>query len=286
MHHFPIPVVALGPGSQPEDEALNYLPMPHDMRVFHAPVLPEPEALAGSRQARMLLQQVLEAVEGWRPGQAGVAIDLAALAPADLELIDQVLGEGEVSAQVELANAQSADEKLRIQESVFAGVWRVRGVDAAGRETANRIEVGDIPAPVRQAGQLAQATSRLDALPPAGPGVVNAPALLTEIVAHMAAATPAHVINLSLIPYTPEDGVYLDQALGRGRVAILSRGYGNCRITATGAPRVWWVQYFNAQDVLILNTIEIADVPEVARAAGEDLADSAERLAEVLEWIG
>lgn len=283
MHHFPIPVVALGPGSQPEDEALNYLPMPHDMRVFHAPVLPEPEALAGSRQARMLLQQVLEAVEGWRPGQAGVAIDLAALAPADLELIDQVLGEGEVSAQVELANAQSANEKLRIQESVFAGVWRVRGVDAQGREVVDRIEVGDIPGAVRQA--VAAAPVRADALPPAGPGVLNAPALLTEILSH-AAAAPDHVVNLSLIPYTPEDGVYLDQALGRGRVAILSRGYGNCRITATGTARVWWVQYFNAQDVLILNTIEITDVPEAARAAGDDLADSAERLGEMLAWIG
>jgi len=34
MHAFPIPVVALGPGSQQEDETLDYLPMPHDMRTF------------------------------------------------------------------------------------------------------------------------------------------------------------------------------------------------------------------------------------------------------------
>jgi hydrogenase-1 operon protein HyaF len=36
---------------------------------------------------------------------------------------------------------------------------------------------------------------------------------------------------------------------------------------------------------LILNTLEIVDVPEVAMAADEDLADSEERLAELLEWM-
>jgi hydrogenase-1 operon protein HyaF len=66
-------------------------------------------------------------------------------------------------------------------------------------------------------------------------------------------------------------------AAGTAKVTLLSRGYGNCRITATGVARVWWVQFFNSQDALILSTIKVADV---------NLEDSAERLAEVLEWIG
>ena len=57
-------------------------------------------------------------------------------------------------------------------------------------------------------------------------------------------------------------------------------------ITATGMARVWWVQFFNSQDALILNTIEVTEVPSVARAAAEDIEDSRERLTEVLEWIG
>jgi hydrogenase-1 operon protein HyaF len=69
-------------------------------------------------------------------------------------------------------------------------------------------------------------------------------------------------------------------------VTLLSRGYGNCRVTATGVARVWWVQYFNSQDALILNTIEVTEVPAVACAAALDLEDSAERLAEVIAWIG
>ena len=46
------------------------------------------------------------------------------------------------------------------------------------------------------------------------------------------------------------------------------------------------MQSFNSQDAPILNTIEVAQVPEVACAAALNLEDSAERLAEVLAWIG
>ena len=38
-------------------------------------------------------------------------------------------------------------------------------------------------------------------------------------------------------------------------------------------------------DVVILNTVEVSALPEVAQAAPEDLADSLERLKEVLEWV-
>ena len=53
----------------------------------------------------------------------------------------------------------------------------------------------------------------------------------------------------------------------------------------TGIADVWRVQYFNNMNTLILNTIEIVDVPEVALAAVEDLADSRERLAELVLWM-
>jgi hydrogenase-1 operon protein HyaF len=239
-------------------------------------VLPEPEDLAAGPQARVFLAGLLNAVRAWRPGMAPVSLELASLGPADRALIDQLLGEGEVSAQV-----SEAGGVLAIQESVFAGVWRLRGMGADGEPFANRVEVGDSPATLVQSQRTGRAAPDT---PPLQPGVANAPALLAEIVAHL--DQPEHVINLSLLPYTPEDGVWLDAALGRGAATLLSRGYGNCRITATGVARVWWVQYFNSQDALILNTLEITDLPEVARAAAEDLADSAERLAEVLDWVG
>jgi hydrogenase-1 operon protein HyaF len=94
-----------------------------------------------------------------------------------------------------------------------------------------------------------------------------------------------HVVNLTLLPHTEEDLAWLDEALGEGAVTILSRGYGNCRITATAQAHVWRVQFYNSMDVLILDTFEVTAMPEVVLAAAEDLADSAGRLREVLEAI-
>jgi hydrogenase-1 operon protein HyaF len=66
---------------------------------------------------------------------------------------------------------------------------------------------------------------------------------------------------------------------------VLSRGYGNCRVVDTATAHVWRVTYFNSQDMIILDTLEVGDVPEVACAARQDLEDSAERLHEVLQWV-
>ena len=68
-------------------------------------------------------------------------------------------------------------------------------------------------------------------------------------------------------------------------MTILSRGYGNCRITATALAHVWRVQFFNSMDTLILDTFEVTGVPEVAVAAPEDLTDSGARILKVLEAI-
>jgi hydrogenase-1 operon protein HyaF len=86
------------------------------------------------------------------------------------------------------------------------------------------------------------------------------------------------VVNFTLLPHTEDDLSWLDAALGEGAVTILSRGYGNCRVTATALAGVWRVQFFNSMDTLILDTLEVTDMPEVVLAAPEDLSDSARRL--------
>jgi hydrogenase-1 operon protein HyaF len=278
MKPFSIPVVALGPGSHTEDEALHYLDMPKAMHTFRAPDLPEPEETLHRQAARKALGRVFAALEDKVAGRRPAPVDILNLPSDDLILINQVLGEGEVSAQ-----AVMGDDQIRIQESIFAGVWRVRRYDGADRLLADQIEVNEIPRVISHPQSLQMAASRMP-IPQAGPGITNAPSLLAEIQ-EQAGSAAQHVINLTLLPFSPEDGEYLDRALGRGPVSILSRGYGNCRITATGVARVWWVQFFNSQDALILNTIEIADVPEVALAAAEDIADSLERMSETLEWL-
>ncbi len=68
-------------------------------------------------------------------------------------------------------------------------------------------------------------------------------------------------------------------------MAVLSRGFGNCRVSSTQVRHLWRVQYFNSMQTLILNTLEVTRVPEVALAAEEDLADSHERLLDLISWM-
>ena len=75
------------------------------------------------------------------------------------------------------------------------------------------------------------------------------------------------------------------EAVGEGSTTILSRGYGACRIESTALPDIWRGRFFNAMDTLILDTFEAAVTPEAALAAPEDLADSAERILDVLETL-
>jgi hydrogenase-1 operon protein HyaF len=283
MKPFPLPVTAVGPGSQADEESLQYLAMPSDMTVFRPPPLPEAADARALDEVRALLARLIAAM---REQPFGVPrLDLGGLEPAALELLNQTLGEGEVSVIVR------APRRLRIQETAFAGVWRVRETDDAGAIAADALEVCPMPAAVIAAAQVCGET---DLAPPDDPaeeiatGLMNAPALLAEIVDHAARwrpGRPSHVINLTLLPVSPQDLDCLALRLGAGPVTILSRGYGNCRISSTRLAQVWRVQYYNSMDTLILDSIEVTEMPEVALAAPEDHAESTARLAEWLETL-
>lgn len=269
----------VGPGSQPEGPdggKLDYMIMPEEMRVFSMATIPDAD-LAKDHTAALAAGDAILAALGHaaKTGQEA-SVDLTHLAPADLTFIDQLLGEGEVSVVLG-AQAQA-------QESVLAGVWRVRETAQDGSRRADRVDIGAFPSGfIDRAFAAAHGQTAL----PAGAiqGVFNAPALIAEINAHIPGAETRdqpHVINLSLLPHTEGDLTFLEAALGQGDLIILSRGYGNCRIRSTGTTHCWWVRYFNSQDTLILNTLEISPLPAVAQAAPEDLEDSAERLSEIL----
>lgn len=278
LRPFPISVVAMGPGSQGE-EAPDYLPMPKGMETFHAPRLPDNASPEAVGQAARLLGIFLEAA-----GQVGFAggakIDLLGLSPEVREVINQSMGYGEVSAFT------TAPEHWRVQETAFAGIWRVLKVADDGAMQVDRLETGAIP-DVLTDTMRRTATAELPA-PDYPAGCMNAQALAEEIRMQAAAYRPgqaAHVINLTLLPVSDADLDTLYGWLGHREVSILSRGYGNCRITSTRLKNVWWVQYFNSMDALILNSIEIVDMPDVALAADEDFDDSIERLREYLDMM-
>jgi hydrogenase-1 operon protein HyaF len=281
MKNRELPVIS-GRGSQPveaDGAQLEYIEMPGAMSTFAMPNLPEVEEVAGLEQGKAILEELLVQLSNYAKAPAD-ALEVGCMNEANRQLVDQVLGEGEVSI------IYSGSPHVKIQESVLAGVWRVHYFDDEGRLIRDVIEVGDIPGWIRHqtfssaACRLSFPQKRLSA------EVSNSPPILAEIDHHCQQADEGgvpHVINLTLLPLTEQDLIVIQQTLGEGRVTILSRGYGNCRITSTNTRNVWWVQYFNSQDRIILNTIEITSVPVVACAALEDIEDSAERLGEILE---
>jgi hydrogenase-1 operon protein HyaF len=279
---FPVPVVAYGPGSQPEADEANFLPMPSDMETFSMPtahIEADPATLAAACELLEDLYACMSEVTSKSLEQ--VQIDLANVAPNVVELINQSLGHGEVSILVR--GSVHSPVNFRIQEAVFAGIWRIQELSSDGVLQRDTICAGAIPHVVQQ--YAAMAASSEVSPPPMNDGIMNAPAILNELQdrsRNYRIGSAAHVVNLSLLPMSQEDMTYLVVAMGPGAVTILSRGYGNCRITSTGLAHVWWVQYFNSMDKIILDTLEVVDVPEVAQAAEEDYADSVERLG---EWL-
>ncbi|MCA0327904.1 MAG: hydrogenase expression/formation protein, partial [Proteobacteria bacterium] len=69
MKPFPIPVVPFGPGSQAEDENLDYMPMPKDMSVYLQPALPDAASLAAAPRAHAVLQQITQALAAAGAGE-------------------------------------------------------------------------------------------------------------------------------------------------------------------------------------------------------------------------
>lgn len=277
VNNFQMPPTGFGPGSQPtieDGQELQYMQLPQDMRAYSAHV-PDVEPDEGLRPAFDLLRAIAQAAD--EAGKAGNThhFDLGSLDRRNHALIAETMGAGEVAIRIEGVPAIAA------QESVFAGIWWLKGAGV------DQIEVAAVPGLALERAFVPRAPA-LGTLAPRRPGVVNAPPLVVELLdrsAQWQKGDAPHVVNLTLLPHTEQDLEWLDEALGKGSVSILSRGYGNCRITATGQNLVWRVQFFNSMDILILDTFEVAAMPEVALAAPEDLIDSGARLWDVLEAI-
>ena len=114
-----IPIRSLMP--EPTD-AVEYMAMPREMTTFSMPSLPEPGPDTDVAGARDVLDTFVGHMSTWldQAGDGGTlpALDLAGLPAATLRVLNETLGEGEVSAIVE------AGHEVRVQETVFSGVWR------------------------------------------------------------------------------------------------------------------------------------------------------------------
>jgi hydrogenase-1 operon protein HyaF len=224
-----------------------------------------------------LLPRLVEALEHQTASTPGILFDLGELGAEECALVGEVLGEGEVSAVAALPDGVIA----QVQESVLAGLWRVRFTDARGHLIADYAEVSAIPQVIRRAAAMTLPELAIGTAPE---GAMNVMPVLAEVRDRVRQRRPGdatHTISLSLLPMTSEDIAFLQASLATGPVRIVSHGYGSCRIQATAIHGVWSVQFFNTMDTILLDMLEIGDVPIVACAAEEDFHDSAVRLREI-----
>jgi len=228
-------------------------------------------------KAVALLSDVADAIAGQKADAPSQLFRLGNLNELESKLVAYVLGEGEVGGVVALPDGSLA----QIQESVLAGIWRVRLETDASHEY---LEIGTIPEIVRRAAaDLTAADFEIGQVPE---GAMNVLPVLAEIRERAQAFRPgirSQIINFTLLPMSPVDMSFLQDTIGNGPIQLVSRGYGTCRVLSTGIRNVWSVQFFNAMDTIILDTLEVGGVPTVALAADEDFEDSAERLQEIIE---
>ena len=276
-----IPVRVVGPGSQPtgsDGDAITYMDMPNDMSTFITPVMPEPEDVLHMDGARETMDWLRAALDDYEPGGEPVLADLSALDEDSRDIVNQILGEGEVSIVCD------GEVRAHTQESVLAGVWRTLFFDRDDRVVCDLLEVAEIPKVVGFAAECDGVVNT--AADGVAAELANALPILVELQSQheeYAAGGKPHSINLTLLPLSEPELEFIDQRLGRGPIDILSRAYGKCEVISTETAGIWWVRYYNSMGVSILNTLEVVDVPGVVKAAPEDLADSAERLQDILE---
>lgn len=282
-----IPINLIGPGSQPERSVANTIGVPDIVDTFRQPYTPEVADKATAYKCRQFFMDLYEEMRLWNvdSGDAGPAFALNNLDTETLALINQMLGEGEVSIRISIPN--STFDEIRIQESVFVGVWRVCYF-REGVQIADQLEVSAVPTCVAEAAFATSGPELHEVVP--GPEAMNSPAILAELqeaLKNWEPGAPAFTINLSHLPMSPEDHKVIEKAVGAGAVQMMSRGFGNCRICSTDVRHVWKVQYLNNAParLMILNTLVVAGLPEEAIAAPEDLADSADRIKELIEWV-
>ena len=95
-----IPVSFTGPGSQPQEQEgapLDFISLPTEMSRYRAPDMPEPEQVQHLQGAKAVTDWLQQALAEYRVGGEPWIADISALDADNRELVNQILGEGEVS---------------------------------------------------------------------------------------------------------------------------------------------------------------------------------------------
>lgn len=274
-------VLAPFEGSDEGGDALRLLGLPASSSMMGVRDLPSTEdAGPAVHEELSRIRDALSAAVGngrsWRRRIDGLRAD-------DRKVLIDALGHGEVS--VVIAGAEGEGE-AQILETILPGVWVGRATLPDGTTGSEWVEVGDAPRVLRElALSRPRPDLRVDVLTPPR-GTMNVMSVLSEVrdrAAGWTPGTPNHVMNFTLFPMTPADSAFLAKVIGESGVRVASGGYGAARVVMTGIRHVWAVQYLNGLGDVILDTLEIGDLPDAVVASPEDFEDSAERLTDMME---
>ncbi len=119
------------------------------------------------------------------------------------------------------------------------------------------------------------------ALAPVAALTGNASVLLREIAQglHRLIDTGAtSVIDLLAMPLNAADLDWLRERLGAGEIRITLDADGESTLNETSYPGVWWVMHHNPNGGVLSAFIEIAPIPELAKAHISDVQDGLGRL--------
>lgn len=266
--------------AKPERLPRKYVDLSTDVNAPESPAIPALEYaadLADCAEARESMRWLLRALNQAATSTTPLLRDLGALDQRNRELVDRILGEGEVSV--------ICDGKVhaRSRESTLSGVWQTAYLDEHDQIRGDLLEVGTMS---HVAGFKDGCDRMIDtSLAGVEKGFTRASPILTELRSRSAAYRPgqdSHVINLTMLSLSDEEIAFIDGRLGRGPVSVHSRAFGKCQILSTQVANVWWVRYYNASGTLILNTLEVVDIPLVTCATPQDLVESHQRVARTL----
>ena len=78
-------------------------------------------------------------------------------------------------------------------------------------------------------------------------------------------------IDIRSLPITPGDFEYLKSLLGEGEVTATINALGPTKIIETEIPGVWWITHYNADEMVLAESIEVTELPELLKTQQQDL---------------
>lgn len=105
----------------------------------------------------------------------------------------------------------------------------------------------------------------------------NAQALLRELENHLQRLIETGEtarIDLGTLPLNPADFELLEQVLGHGEVIASVESMGVSEISDTSIPGIWRIEYYNSEEALVAEYIEVTRCPELLLTPMEEMQES------------